>query len=454
MIIESKEDFQTFLNSYRNNSVILIPILSDIKRNALNNELCALFVKILNSPEYYILPFTHSETINMDYRALHYISKTDNKKYVLDKKQFLNIFPMENLIDINVLFYLNTNVVTEIEQKYSKGEMFLITNNIQVENIYDYIPILKIKERLVPYSDNLEFVINSNIESEEQEAFDFLNNKTIECLHKIERNGIYVDKDILLKYHPSYITHIDDNYVYSNYNIYTSTGRPSNRFGNLNFAALNKDNGEREFITSRFGDNGRIFYFDYDAYHLNLVADLIGYDFPPNTSIHEYLGKQYFATDTLSDEDYDQSKLVSFNILYGGIHDTIAKEIPFFAQTQKFITKMWNEYQNKGYIKTKVSKKKLYIHNLDSMNSNKLFNYYLQNYETERNILVMEKIQKVLESYQTEFIMYLYDGFLLDYNIKDGKEVFDTIKTVLEDGGKFKTKQYLGKNFGKLIKIA
>ena len=88
------------------------------------------------------------------------------------------------------------------------------------------------------------------------------------------------------------------------------------------------------------------------------------------------------------------------------------------------------------------------------MNSNKLFNYYLQNYETERNIIVMEKIQSLLESYQTEFIMYLYDGFLLDYNIGDGKELFDTIKMVLEDGGRFKTKQYLGKNFGKLTKIA
>ena len=406
MIIETREEFQQFFDLYKNSSVILIPILSDGKRNALNNRLCVLFVKILNTPDYYILPFTHSETNNLDHKVLDYLSSTDNKKYVIDKKQFLNVSPMKNLIDVNILFYLSTNKITEIQQKYSKGELFLVGRGIDVDNVYDAIPILKIEERLIPYADNIEFIINSNLDFE-QESFDFLNNKTIECLHMIEKNGIYVNRDILLKYHPQYEIHIENNYVYTDYNIYTSTGRPSNRFGNLNFAALKKDNGEREFIESRFGDNGRLFYFDYDAYHLNLVADLIGYNFPPDTSIHEYLGKQYFAKEELTDEDYDQSKIVSFNILYGGIHDTIAKEIPFFAKTQEFITKLWSDYQRDGYIRTKVSGKKIYLDNLDSMSSNKLFNYYLQNYETERNILIIEKIHKILEPYKTSLIMYL-----------------------------------------------
>jgi len=454
MIIETREEFQQFFDLYKDNSVILIPILSDNERNALNNKLCLLFVKILNSPKYYILPFTHSEANNLDFKLLDYLSHTNNKKYVIDKKQFLNISPMENLIDVNILFYLNTNKITEIQQKYSKGEMFLISRNMMetAGDVYDSIPILKIKERLVPYSDNIEFIINSNLECDTR-SFDFLNNKTIECLHKIEKNGIYVNSDILLKYHPQYKMHISNNYVYTDYNIYTSTGRPSNRFGNLNFAALNKDNGEREFIESRFGDDGRLFYFDYDAYHLNLVADLIGYSFPPDTSIHEYLGKQYFVKEELTEEDYDESKIVSFNILYGGIHDTIAKAIPFFAKTQEFITKMWNDYQRDGYIRTNVSGKKIYLDNLDSMSSNKLFNYYLQNYETERNILIIEKIHQILESYKTSLIMYLYDGFLLDYCITDGKKLFDEIKETLEDGGKFKTKQYVGKNFNKITKI-
>jgi hypothetical protein len=360
---------------------------------------------------------------------------------------------MKNLIDVNILFYLNTNVVTEIAQKYSKAELSLITRRITEDNIYDSMPILKIKERIIPYLDNIEFIIKSNTESESNVAFDFLNNRTIDALYKIERNGIYVNRDVLLQYHGGYSTHIINNYVYSTYNIYTSTGRPSNRFGNLNFAALKKDNGERAFIESRFGDSGRLFYFDYDAYHLNLVASLIDYKFPKDVSIHEYLGKQYFATDTLTEEDYEQSKIVSFNILYGGIHETISKSIPYFAKTQDFITTMWNKYQKNGYIETEISKKKMYINNYDDMNSNKLFNYYLQNYETEKNIIMIEKIHKILDSYKTCLIMYLYDGFLLDYSLSDGKQLFYDIKTVLEDNGKFKTKQYIGKNFDKMTKI-
>ena len=40
-----------------------------------------------------------------------------------------------------------------------------------------------------------------------------------------------------------------------------------------------------------------LFEFDYDAYHLRLIADLIGYDFP-DSSIHEHLGKLYFKKDS------------------------------------------------------------------------------------------------------------------------------------------------------------
>ena len=48
-----------------------------------------------------------------------------------------------------------------------------------------------------------------------------------------------------------------DGLVYSEYNPYTTTGRPSNRFGGTNFAALNKTDGSREKYISRF-DGGML----------------------------------------------------------------------------------------------------------------------------------------------------------------------------------------------------
>ena len=47
----------------------------------------------------------------------------------------------------------------------------------------------------------------------------------------------------------------------------------------------------RNGFVSRF-DDGVLIEMDYDAYHLRLIADIIGYDFPDG-SVHEYLGKQY-----------------------------------------------------------------------------------------------------------------------------------------------------------------
>lgn len=454
MIVETKNEFIQFFSVYKEKNVILIPVLSDNKRNVLNNELCLIFVKFLNSPEYFILPFNHSEAINLDLNILNYLKSSSNKKYVLDKKQFLNISEFNNLIDINVLYYLNNNKIIEIEQKYSNGELFVLNQNEDEDYIYRSVPILKLEERFIDLSEKLETIINENKDLDSDRAFQFLNDTTITNLHKIEQNGISADKAKLLEFFPDYDIHYDKNgLVYTEYNIYTSTGRPSNRFGNLNFAALKKENGEREFLISRFNSDGFILYFDYEAYHLNLAANVIDYTFPSDLSTHEYLGRQYFNKPQLTLEEYNKSKGVSFEILYGGIDDSVAKAIPFFAKAKKFIDELWSQYCKDKYILTKISGKKIYCENLDTMNSNKLFNYYLQNLETERNILVIDKLNKLLENYNTKLIMYLYDGFLFDYHKSDGKELFLKIKEVMEENRKFKTKQYGGKNFGNLQKI-
>ena len=39
---------------------------------------------------------------------------------------------------------------------------------------------------------------------------------------------------------------------YTQYNPYTSTGRPSNRYNGINYAALNKEDGTRDRFVSRF----------------------------------------------------------------------------------------------------------------------------------------------------------------------------------------------------------
>ena len=107
MIIETKLEFDSFIKEYQNSDCILIPVLSDVNKHPLENSLCLLYVKLLNEDEY-ILPFNHSEAINLDISYLDKLN-SDNKKYIYDKKQFNHIVKLKNVIDINLVYYMNNN---------------------------------------------------------------------------------------------------------------------------------------------------------------------------------------------------------------------------------------------------------------------------------------------------------------------------------------------------------
>ena len=80
MIIETKLEFDSFLEKYQNSDCILIPVLCDVNKHPIENFLCLLYVKLLDGGEY-LLPFKHSEAINLD---ISYLDKLnlDNKKYI------------------------------------------------------------------------------------------------------------------------------------------------------------------------------------------------------------------------------------------------------------------------------------------------------------------------------------------------------------------------------------
>ena len=450
MIIETKSEFLEFLSDYNSNDVIITPLMVDSKRHIFNNKLCLLYIKILNFPRYYTLSFNHTDAINLNYNILNLLN-SDMRKYTFNKKDLINIYNFKNVIDVNAMFYANNNKPVEFSANITNAEKRFLSMNI--EHDYKFVPILKLEEKLLEYSNNLENIINQNSSTLNETGFNFINDITINNLHEIEKNGLYIDKNSLLVHAPDYELHINDNYIYTDYNIYTLTGRPSNSFKNLNFSALNKDTKERDFIISRHINNGELVYFDYEAYHFNLLANIMKYEFPEKIPVYEYLGKYYFNKNSLSEDEYKQAKSVSFEILYGGIDNSIAKAVPFFDKAKQFIEKMWEDYIKNSYIETYISKKKIYFRNLSDMNPNKLFNYFLQNYETEQNMIIMQKLIKYLDIYKTKLIMYLYDGFLIDFYKMDNQNVLNDIKNIIEDGGKFKIKQYSGKNFGNLKKV-
>jgi len=85
------------------------------------------------------------------------------------------------------------------------------------------------------------------------------------------------------------------------------------------------------------------------------------------------------------------------------------------------------------------------------MKKQKLFNYILQNTETYYNVLILEKIIKLLKNSKTRIIHYTYDSFLLDVS-KDEKDTIKSILDIFKEYG-FSTKVEAGSNYDALKRV-
>ena len=88
-----------------------------------------------------------------------------------------------------------------------------------------------------------------------------------------------------------------------------------------------------------------------------------------------------------------------------------------------------------------------------AVNKNKLLNYYIQSFETERNLKIIGRINNLLGEKDTKMILYTYDSFLFDFNMSDGVKALKQIKNVLEDS-MFPVKVKAGVNYHKMKDIS
>ena len=80
VLVETKKQLKEFLKLYGSQDSILIPISCDNNKHPVDNKLSLLYVQLLNGEEF-ILPFDHSETLNIDIPNL----ESDTKKYTYDR---------------------------------------------------------------------------------------------------------------------------------------------------------------------------------------------------------------------------------------------------------------------------------------------------------------------------------------------------------------------------------
>jgi len=427
VIVESNDEWNGFKKIFNKESSILLPVQCDESKHPIDSKLCLLYIKFLGSLEEYILPFRHSDAVNLNTDYIKEL-QTDKDVYTYDKKKLLHFVGLENICDLQMKSYLETNQPLIIEDSITTTHEYFYRTHYKKSNLNCIIPILKHLEASRIIVDRIKLgALAGNKHTET--TFKTYNFDVLENLQKIESNGLQTT----------------DGMVYSEYNPYTATGRPSNRFGGMNFAALNKKDGSRKKFVSRHGKDGMLVEMDYDAYHLRLIADVIDYQFPKG-SVHQHMAKLYGV-------DYNEAKGLSFQYLYGHIPDDVLRANPFFAKVQTYIDKVWKEYKSNNFILSYIYNKRLYKKNLSDMSKNKVFNYLIQLMETESNMSMLTELIPKLKGYKSKLVLYSYDSFLFDFHMEDGLEFIRMVKGIIERDGKYPVKVAKGSNYHEMKDI-
>ncbi len=441
-IIDSYVDFFKFLEQESKSIHFIIPIYCAEYKSLHESNISLLYVYCIDSSNEYMLCYDHSESESINTQTLKDYLNSIEKIFCYNKKRLLKYSEKNNLIDIDLVqwFYSNTyldqDYDTPTHDQFYRTYENLSDINVVIPISKHYDRCTKIREQFFDVLDYFEDQTYSTTPS--YDYYDFI----LRTLYSIENNGLYIDHKIFNKHFKENL--YQDKLVYTEYNIYTTTGRPSNRFNGINYAALNKEDGSRSAFISRY-KNGILVQFDYDAYHLRLLADLIDYKFPEGISVHGYLGKMYFEKDILSDAEYQESKQISFKLLYGGITKDYMS-VEFFAQVKKYTDLLFEKFNEDGYIESPLAGRKLYKKFFKDINASKLLNYFIQIYETERNIHIISSINELLRGNENKLILYTYDSFLFDLNVYN-EDLIGQIKRILEQNNKFPTKLTKGINY-------
>jgi hypothetical protein len=406
-----------------------------------------LFVKNVTLGITYILNLSHYdfstkidiETITNDLKNLNC------NKFVVDKKKFLHSFQIEDLKDLQLVDFIKYGKLQETDV-IPKSYNFFYNRYPENQHINQIIPY----EIHLKLFQNLCDIYEENIEDFEYDvSYENINKRIIENLQQIEMHGLHVDTKLFSLYFKDKSAFPINDTLYTEYNIYTSTGRPSNRFGGINYAALKKEDGSRRMFTSRHGQDGMLFLIDWSAYHPHIVAKLINYSLPENA--YEYLGKFYYGKDTLTEEELKLSKNLTFQCMYGNIPPNLLL-IPFYKKMSDYINHRWQFFCDNGYVETPIYGRRITNYHIVDPNPNKLFNYILQASETEFGMSSIENVNSFLKDKKTKPILYTYDSLLFDIHALDGKDTLISLKKIMMGKG-FPVKCYVGYNYNDMSRI-
>ena len=389
-----------------------------------------IYVRWVKGHKGYILCINHSESLSLSITdILDKLSKVNNI-YTLDKKAVLHHFPTlsPQLIDVQLINSYQHFQEINVEQYESKVETDF-KRKYYTEAPSTLIPIAKHYEKYENIYDHIEQTINKI--SEDLEPYAFLNHYVAPLFYNIEKQGIKLSKEPFVEHfktlsNPKFS--VSKGKIYTQYNLNTLTGRPSNAFNGINFAALNKTNGER---ASFIPENDFLVEIDFKAYHPTIIAKLAGYEFTGN--IYDQLANEF------SGSTPETIKELVFQQLYGGVRKDF-QDKPFFKQVNDYTNRLWSD---NGVIGTQFGKR-FTKEMIENPTPQKLLNYIVQNTETVFNVVQFSAIVNFLKDKKTKIILYTYDSILLDYD--SSETLLNSITSLL----KFNYSTKTGHNYAEI----
>jgi hypothetical protein len=419
------------LQDIQDHNLFVYPVTNDSRLHNSQNNIIGLIIIECGSQKVHIVGTTHPETHK---QVFDYSIFKDKTIYCYNKNllRYKQIKEAQDFIDVELQYYLYTN------QSLDTVELPII------KHYTHKYPSCHQVNKLVSLSKHAEIaksIFENGWVKQKQAGLEFYDKELIPALYNIEKEGLHVDSLLYKQCFGNSMGLVKDK-CYTQYNYYTATGRPSNRFGGINYAALNKEDASREVFTSRFA-NGTLVEIDFNSYHPRLIAQLIDYDFGDN-NVYEYLARYYYNTSNPTQDEIEKAKEETFKQIYGGVRQQYT-HIPFFNKANTLVTYLWNQMEEQGYVESPISGRRLHQSNYADIDKHVLFNYFIQMFETEMNTLTLNKIHTQLLTMESKAVLYTYDSILFDVPQNELEDLIHNIIPKCVDLKKYPIKVKTGK---------
>ncbi len=428
-LIETQEQLERFFEGEGNECYLQFVTNNDDTHPKLQS-LCALYIYSFSREKGFMINLNHPEGFELDLPMKYLRSYTNI--FVKEKTKSLLYIPTLPYTDIQSIYYLLKNEPLPALPK--TGTHTFYERKFGAYNANKIIPLAKHYEAMTNEFEAIYPYIRSY---KSEESNKWYNEIFIPTLAKMVGEGFKINDTFKQHFNINEKFSIHDSKIYGWYNFCTTTGRPTNNFNSVNFSALKHDTGERDGFEA---DNDLLIEMDFEGYHPRIIARLSGGELDKNESVHTQMAKMYFNTEEIDAEMYKRSKELTFQQMYGGINKKYLKH-KYFNKAQQFINELWREFNTQGYVKTVIARRKLLKDNYKNITPQKLFNYYIQAFETEYNFTMLSRLFKLLEGKKSKVILYVYDSVLIDFSLEDGKETLQAIKSIVSSDFPIKLKR-------------